>query len=359
MDTSRLRIGLIGCGDIGRLRARAIAAAPSCELVAVSDIDPERAKTVATQHQALFDRDWATLLQRSDVDTVVVSTPPAVHAQMCREAMEAGKDVLCEKPLARTPEECRTILDAAERSGRRLGVGFNYRFYPSFAAARDVLASGAIGELDHVRAYAGYSATGHNQPWVHDASVVGGGALWDNGIHLIDLTRHFLGDVVEVKGFATGHSWRFPGCEDNGFALLRSADGRIATLHASWTEWRRYQFRIELYGTRGCIRATCFPMTLEVQAADATGGRTRGRRSFFPRWAIGEKLGSYRWVVVQSLVAEFEAFAAARTGASGLVATGLDGLRAVEIADAAARGGALWESTAAPAEPVAQPRAAE
>jgi len=341
---SGVRFGLVGCGDIGRLRAQALAMAPSCSLVAVADLDVERAKAFGAEHGAAVDADWRALVRRPDLDAVIVSTPPVVHAAQSVAAMEAGKHVLCEKPLARTAAECRSIVEAADRTGRHLATGFNYRFYPSFAAAREAFDAGVIGELDHIRSYAGYSATGHNQPWVHDADTVGGGALRDNGIHLLDLTRWFLGEVAEVKGFATGNVWRFPGCEDNGFALLRSEADRIATVQASWTEWRRYQFRIEIYGSLGCIRATCFPMMLEVVTSAEPGGRTQSKRDWFPTWALGEKLKSYRWVVVKSFVAEFEAFVAALGGARTPLASGLDGLRAVEIAQAAVDGGARWDA---------------
>jgi predicted dehydrogenase len=334
-----VRFGLIGCGDIGRLRAAAVAKSARAKLTAVSDLDPSRSTRIGNKYGAVADREWRTLLQRHDVDAVIVSTPPALHEEMCVEAMAAGKDVLCEKPLARSPAEGRRIVDAAHRNGRFLATGFNYRFYPSFVAARETLASGAIGELDHIRSYGGYSATGHNQPLVHDADVVGGGALSDIGIHLIDLTRDFLGDVAEVSGFATNRVWGWEGCEDNGFALLRSSEGRIASVHASWTEWRKYQFRIELYGSHGCITATCFPMMTRVTMLDKPGGHAKSKTQWFARTAFGEKLRSYRWVVIRSFVQEFEAFAEAVAGQPSRIATGADGLRALEIAAMATRGG--------------------
>jgi predicted dehydrogenase len=77
-----------------------------------------------------------------------------------------------------------------------------------------------------------------------------------NGIHIIDLTRYFLGEVAEVKGYASDSVWGFPGCEDNGFALLKSPWGHIASLQASWSEWRGYRFYIDVYGTRGFVRAS-------------------------------------------------------------------------------------------------------
>ncbi len=332
-----IRFALIGCGDIGILRAKALLQAGGCRLVAAADSDSAKARTVAALASgAVAVTDWREAIHRSDVDAVIVSTPPSLHEEMTFVALEAGKHVLCEKPLARTPAECRRMVEAAQRTGKRLATGFNYRFYPSFRKARELLDSGMIGELDHIRSYGGYSATSHNQPWVHDAATVGGGALRDIGIHLIDLTRDFLGDVVSVQGKATGRVWKYPGCEDNGFALLTSSTGNLASVHASWTEWRRYQFRVEIYGSRGFIRATCFPMMTQVGWAAETGGRTQSRTDWFPRVALGEKLRSYRWVVVESFVEELEAFVRYVRGEPSRVATGADGLRAVEIAFEAA-----------------------
>ena len=332
-----VRFALVGCGDIGILRAKALARGNGVQLVVAADTDAGKANAVASLFPgAVAVTDWRDAIRRPDVDAVIVSTPPSLHEEMAVTALEAGKHVLCEKPLARTPSECRSMVAAAERTGKRLATGFNYRFYPSFRQAREILDSGLIGELDHVRSYGGYTATSHNQPWVHDASTVGGGALRDIGIHLLDLTRDFLGDVATVHGVASNRVWKYPGCEDNGFALLTSSKGNIAAVHASWTEWRRYQFRVEIYGTRGCIRATCFPMMAQVVWAGETGGRSQSKTDWFPRTALGEKLKSYRWVVIESFVEEHAAFLSYIRGAPSRVATGADGLRAVEIAFEAA-----------------------
>lgn len=336
--THELRYGLIGCGDIGQLRAQALARTPGARLVTVVDVDAQKTSDTASTFGADAANDWLSLIARDDVDAVIVSTPPRFHEEMCTRALQAGKHVLCEKPLARTPGECRRILATESSAGRRLATGFNYRFYPSFAKARELLDSGAIGKLDHVRSYGGYSATSHNQPWVHDAATVGGGALRDIGIHILDLTRTFLGEVEEVVGMASSGVWKYGGCEDNGFALLRSKEGRIASVHASWTEWRRYRFMIEIYGDRGCIRASCFPMMTQLVSADETGGKTTTKTDWFPRVALMEKLRSYRWVVVQSFIEEFTAFAAYVRGEPSRIATGFDGMRAIEIANAAAAG---------------------
>ena len=338
----RLRFGLIGCGEIGRLRAAALSRARSLQLVAVSDLDLGRATAVASSYGGAADHDWRALLRREEVDAVIVSTPPSLHAEMCIEALQSGKHVLCEKPLARTPDECRSILETAEQNGRFLATGFNYRFYPSIRKARTLMDSGVIGELDHIRSYAGYSARDHSHPWLRDVEVMGGGTLRDNGIHLIDLTRYFLGEVSEAKGFASNSVWEFKGCEDNGFALLRSATGRIASLQASWTEWRGYRLLVEIYGSRGCIRAWCFPMLTQVVSAEDRGGRTRKKTYFFPKTFISEHLRSYRWVITTSFVLEIDAFSRAVRGEPMALATGYDGLRAVEVAHTVSQA-SMWQ----------------
>jgi len=332
-----LHFGLVGCGSIAQQRAQALAASPVARLRAVFDADPARASAFAQQFHVEAAPSLDALLARPDLDAVVVSTPPDSHAPIAIAALNAGKHVLCEKPLARTPDEARLILDTAARNARTLATGFNFRFYPSVAKARELFQSGAIGELDHIRASCGYRidpASG----WLHDASITGGGALQDNGIHLIDTVLHFLGDPAGSEGHATethGHStsplYHWPGCEENGFLLLRNAQGRVATLQASWTEWAGYHFRVELHGTLGLIRFTCFPMVTELITA-------QGRQRFLhPHANLMEKLKSYRWIVVQSFLREFEEFARLVAGQPSLIATGHDGWRAVHAA-AAARG---------------------
>ena len=329
-----IRFALIGCGEIGRLRAEALAQMPGFRLSVVSDVDRSRAQALADRFGPRTDVEWHRAIA-DDVDAVIVSTPPPLHAEMCIEALERGKHVLCEKPLARNLQECRQILQASQGAGRHLATGFNYRFYPAIATAREILLSGQIGELDHIRSYAGHpGGREFTHPWVHDVTVMGGGALVDNGIHILDLTRHFLGEVAEVKGFRTGHVWRFEGCEDNAFALLKSREGKVATVQASWSEWRGYRFWIEVFGTRGCVRASYPPMLAEATWTEKPGDRMHRKSFFFPVFQVVERLRSYRWTVVRSFVEELSRFAGAIAGEKNEAATGFDGLRVVEIAHA-------------------------
>jgi predicted dehydrogenase len=332
-----LRIALVGCGAIGQLRAEAVArlgGSRAFRLSVVSDIDANRGRALAERFGASFTSDWHAAL-RDAVDAVIISTPPPLHAEMCVKALERGKHVLCEKPLARNPAECRRIIDAATNAGCHLATGFNYRFYPAILTARQTLDSGRIGELDHIRSYAGHpGGSEFTHPWVHDVNVMGGGALVDNGIHILDLTRYFLGEVAEVKGFRTGHVWKYAGCEDNAFALLKSPEGKIAALQASWSEWRGYRFWIELFGTQGCVRASYPPMFAQVTWFERPGNRAQRESFLYPGFQLQERLRSYRWTIVRSFVEELSAFGRTLADERTHAATGLDGMRATEIAHA-------------------------
>ena len=330
---SPFRFALIGCGAIGRFRAQALSRTPGAQLAVASDIEEGRGRAFEQEFGAKFLPDWQAAIA-SDVDAVIVSTHPPLHAVMAVAALDSGKHVLCEKPLGRNPEECRRMLDAAARCGRHLATGFNYRFYPAIVTARQVLDSGRIGELDHIRSFAGHpGGREFTQPWVYDEAVMGGGALMDNGIHILDLTRYFLGEVAEVHGYRTDRVWKHTPCEDNAFALLKSTTGKIATLQASWTEWRGYRFWIEVYGTRGCVRASYPPMLAEARWFDQLDERPRRRYFLYPVFQVIERLRSYRWTVINSLAAELAEFVRVATGSAkpSVAATGFDGLRAVEV----------------------------
>jgi predicted dehydrogenase len=317
---------------IGRLRAAALRESATCALAVVSDIDEARGREVARSCGAAFEKDWRAAID-DRVDAVLVSTPPPLHVENCVTAFARGKHVLCEKPLARTPAECRAIVDAATKSGKYLGTGFNYRFYPAIDAIHKIFVEGGIGELDHIRSYTGHpGGKEFSHAWVHDVKIVGGGAMMDNGIHILDLTQYFLGPVAEVKGFRTHGVWKFDGCEDNGFALLRNTRGNIAQVQASWSEWRGYRWWIEVYGTRGMLRASYPPMM--AQATRIADGNRRAQRFLFPAFQVKERMRGPYWTVQQSFVPEMDCFARAVRGEKTDAATGDEGARAVEIAHA-------------------------
>jgi len=331
---STTQFALIGCGAIAKFRVNALLQTPGAKLVVASDVDRARAQALAGPAGARVESDWKRVLS-DDVDAVIVSTPPPQHLEMVVTALEARKHVLCEKPLGRYPDECKQMVLAAQRAGRHLGTGFNYRFYPAIVSAKEFVAAGHIGELDHIRSFAGHpGGKEFTHPWVHDVTILGGGALVDNGIHILDLTQFFLGDVMEVKGYRTNHVWKFKGSEDNAWALLKNTAGKIATVQASWSEWRGYHFWIEIYGRLGCVKASYPPMLAQATWFDKEDGKKFRKFWTYPVFQVIERMKSYRYTVTQSFVAEFTAFMRAMRSESVFAATGYEGMRAVEIAHA-------------------------
>ncbi len=337
----RLRIGLVGAGGIGLVRARALARSADCELVAVADPIRERAEEAARASRARVVRDHHELLDSPDVDALVVSVRPDLHEEVVLAGLGAGKHVLCEKPLCNGVDGARLMVERARGARLALATGFNHRYFPMIQRVKRAVESGEIGELDHVRAFAGH--TGMSElpaPWLTDPAVMGGGALMDVGIHVLDLVRFVFGEVVEVQGRASEGVWRIRGCEDNGFALLRRADGKVASVQASWTEWRGYRFWIAAYGTHGTAWAFYAPMLGMIVRMDRPGGRRRRRIHLYPRVNLMEKVRDWRWTVVRTFLEEFRDFRRLVAGERGSIAEGFDGFRAVEIAQAVRRSSA-------------------
>jgi predicted dehydrogenase len=241
-------VAIVGCGLVGQKRAKALAGA---RLTACADIKRERAEALArTATGVAATDDWRAAIDRADVDMVVVATTNDALAEVARFGVEAGKHVLVEKPAARSVAEICPLIEAAARHRRVVRVGFNHRYHPALLKARELLDSGVLGELMFVRGRYGHGGrVGYDKEWRADPARSGGGELIDQGVHLIDLSRWFLGDFATVSGFAHTYFWDMP-VDDNAFLLLRTARDQAAFLHVSCTEWKNL-FSMEIYGREG------------------------------------------------------------------------------------------------------------
>jgi predicted dehydrogenase len=244
-----MRFAIIGCGLIGQKRLRSFKDRHT--LTVASDVIPARAQSLASQApQARVEADWKTAVAAPDVDAVIVATTNDSLAPVTLAAIEAGRPVLVEKPAARSVQEITPLIEQARLKGIHVQVGFNHRYHPAFRQARQILDSGVLGELMFLRARYGHGGrVGYDREWRADPKIAGGGELLDQGVHLIDLSRWILGDFTSVEGRADTFYWDMP-VEDNGFLLLRTAQGRVAWLHASCTEWKNL-FSFEIYGREG------------------------------------------------------------------------------------------------------------
>ena len=237
-------VGIIGCGLIGQKRAKALGEG---RLLACADVSEARANALAGNSGAKAFADWRELLALPEIDVVVVATLHDSLAEITFAAVEAGKHVLVEKPAARTPSELEPVMRAAESRGVKVHVGFNHRYHRAFRKAREIYDTGALGELMFIRARYGHGGRiGYDKEWRAKPDLSGGGELIDQGPHLIDLSRWFLGEFHEVQGFAHTYYWDMP-VDDNSFLLLKTEKQQVAFLHASCTEWKNL-FSMEIYG---------------------------------------------------------------------------------------------------------------
>jgi len=247
-----MNVGIIGAGLQGKRHALAIKQSKTDKLAAVGDVNQEAAKTLANDTDAHIYTRWEEIIKRSDINAVVICTPPNLHVDIAVAAMNKGKHVLCEKPLAMNPEEANIMITAARDNLVKLKCGFNLRFHPGIKQAKLWIDQGFIGGIMSIRCKYGIGGTpGYDKGWRADIKISGGGELMDQGSHLIDLCRWFLGDFKDTFGFLATSYWDMP-LEDNVFALLRTRKGQIASLHASWTQWKN-QFLFEVLGKDGYV----------------------------------------------------------------------------------------------------------
>jgi predicted dehydrogenase len=188
------------------------------------------------------------------VDVVAVCTSNKFLAPIAIAALESGKHVLCEKPMGRNAGEAAQIASAARTAGRILKVGFTLRFHPAIRRAHHLCAHGDLGPLFFMQAVYGHGGRpGYEKEWRGDPELAGGGELLDQGVHLLDLSRWFLGDLDVVAAVTPRWHWEVAPLEDNAFALLQAPGGQVANLHTSWTMWKN-RFSFDVFGRDGYAR---------------------------------------------------------------------------------------------------------
>jgi predicted dehydrogenase len=241
-------VAIVGCGLIGRKRLQALG---DCRLVACADLSIERARGLAAGLADVLVSDrWEEAVRHPEADIVIVATTNDALTSVSEAALNAGKHVLVEKPAARTVAEIDRLIAASQSSGRLVRVGFNHRYHPALQKARAIVDSGVLGPLMFIRGRYGHGGrVGYDREWRANPELSGGGELIDQGVHVIDLARWFLGEFEQIEGLATTYFWQMP-VDDNAFLTLRTGGGQIAFLQVSCTEWKNL-FSFEIYGRDG------------------------------------------------------------------------------------------------------------
>lgn len=244
-----LKVGIVGLGKMGKIRAGVVDRNPSTVLVAVADADQEN---LAAFPNIECSQDYRDVVN-SDVDAVFICTSNLYTPEVAIAALDAGKHIFCEKPPGRSVQDVEAII-AAERRNPNLKVkfGFNHRYHAGIQEAKRIVDSGRLGRILWMRGiYGKCGGVGFENSWRNSKEISGGGILLDQGIHMLDLFRFFCGDFVEIKSMVTTAYWDIE-VEDNAFALLRDGLGRIAMLHSSSTQWK-HRFNLDVYMSDGYL----------------------------------------------------------------------------------------------------------
>ena len=262
-----LNIGVIGCGKIAQVRhIPEYAANENCTLTAFFSPNAKRAEDMAAKYGGKVYASAEELFADPEIDAVSICAANYAHAELSIKALEAGKHVLCEKPMAVTIEDCEAMLAAAEKAGKRLMIGQNQRLAKAHLCAKELLEKGEIGKVVSFR-----SSFGHGGPetwsispgkdtWFFDKKRAAMGAMADLGIHKTDLLRFLLGqDVVRTTARLCTLDKRGPndeliGVDDNAFCIYEMSGGAFGTMTASWTYYGAEDNSTVLYGTEGIMR---------------------------------------------------------------------------------------------------------
>ena len=260
-----VKYGVIGCGAIAQRRhIPECVANPESKLVAVADPVKERVDEVAAKYEAKAYTDYKEMLKDSTIDAIVVAGPNSLHAQQSIDALNAGKHVLCEKPMATTREDAKAMLEAAKKNKKYLMIGLNQRLMPAHMKAKKILQSGVLGNVLAFRTAfqhpgpEGWSVDA-GKSWFFKKGQAFMGVTGDLGVHKADLLRWLLGqEFTEVGGFISTLDKRDPDgnlidLDDNAYLKLKTSSGIIGSMILSWTNYGPEENYTVLFCEKGVL----------------------------------------------------------------------------------------------------------
>lgn len=254
---NKVKFAVVGCGSIGKRHIAVLDAEPNAELVAICDSDEKRAKELSELYDGVpYFVSYDDMLKNVKADVINVVTPHALHKSMTLSALNAGFNVLVEKPMALSVEDCKVMNEASKASGRKLWVVKQNRHNVPVRLAKQAIAEGRLGKIFMVKCdilwnrYQGYY---DESPWRGKIDEEGG-ALFTQASHFIDLLIWWCGDIVEVKAHAETQNHQIQ-TEDSGVAILRFDSGAIGSL--VWTTCvyhKNFEGSITIIGEKGTIK---------------------------------------------------------------------------------------------------------
>lgn len=280
-----IRSALIGCGRVAPRHAESIAALTETTLVAVADVVESRAQHFATKFGAEAHTDWRVVLDRPDVDVIHITTPSGMHAEMAIAALQAGKHVIVEKPVALSLADADRMIAAEQASGKKLCVMLQNRFNQPMRELKALVDSGKLGRIHlgaaTVRWYRPQEY--YNDGW-HGTWAMDGGALMNQSVHHIDALQWLMGEPESVFAQTATRIHQME-AEDVGVAVVRFRGGALATIEGSTITWpENLEGSVALFGDKGSVKV---------------GGTALNRKEF---WKVDGALEHEREAVTHDLV---------------------------------------------------------
>jgi UDP-N-acetyl-2-amino-2-deoxyglucuronate dehydrogenase len=252
--TKEFGIGIIGGGVIAAVHAMAVDAIPSASLVAVAEPREAAGRELATKYNATWLPDQAALLERPDIDVVIVATPSGLHADQVVAAAQAGKQVITEKPMATTVADAERMAAACDAAGVNLAVIFQNRFSRDAVLLKRAVDAGLLGRPIMGGAYVHWHRTqayyDANGGWRGTWALDGGGALMNQSVHTIDLLQWMLGPATRISAETATLTHEIE-TEDTAAATVRFASGALGSIQGTTSLAKDYPIRLEIVGTEG------------------------------------------------------------------------------------------------------------
>jgi len=241
-----IKVGIIGFGKMGKVRAEALESVGGGEVTAVYDINK-----AAVPDKYRFASDAEEIFSDASIDAVFICTPNYLNRPLAIQGLSSGKHVFCEKPPAFNASGVEEVMAAEKKSGKKLMYGFNHRHHSSIMHIKSLIDSSEYGKILWMRGRYGKSVDDKFfENWRSKKELAGGGILLDQGIHMLDLFMYLGGGIDEVKAYVSNLYWKLD-IEDNVFAIFKnSRTGMVASLHSTMTQWR-HLFALEVFLEKG------------------------------------------------------------------------------------------------------------
>lgn len=312
-EQHQLRFALVGAGGIAQTHLQAFPGVASASLFAVVDTRREATQAVAASYGCQSFDTVDQMLDSTEIDAAIVSTPPSTHPEICMRLAHAGVHVLCEKPLAVDRVAARPMIDTAKRCGTILTMASKFRYVSDMVYTRQLITSGVLGEIMlFENTFAGH--VDMSRRWNSVSEISGGGVLIDNGTHSVDILRYLLGPIRMIQAVEARRIQGL-GVEDTVRLLAKTTGGAIAAVDLSWSINKQTPWYVSVYGTEG--------------TALVGWGESKYKRNVDRDWTV---FGS-GYQKVQAFTDQLKNFCNAILGNEQLLISYEDAIASVEVID--------------------------